>query len=112
MVQFWNNGGIVFPVDCNNPGNKNLTGDPTGKLDKPGTFNKSPIEFKKFNRSSLAHNLVDIFEGITLAFANSNYEPFTPFMRDSSGGITTLYYTGDRHSEHRMNLTFSIYICF
>ncbi|KAK8853815.1 hypothetical protein M9Y10_016358 [Tritrichomonas musculus] len=129
-IQFWNNGGsvvlwadnspytvqankflekVVFPdgrktnlrVNGNNPGEQHLVGDPTGKLDKPATFNKSPIEFKKFNRASLAHNLFDIYEGITLAFANDDYRPFTPFMRDSSGGISCLYYTGDRDPKHR-----------
>lgn len=129
-IKFWRNGGsvvlwadndpftyeanlflerVVFPdgtrtnlrVHGNNPGAQHLSPDPSGNLDKPQTFNKSPIQFKQFNRSSLAHNLYDIFEGITLAFANSSYAPFTPFSRDSSGGISSLYYTGDRDPSNR-----------
>lgn len=88
-------------VHGSHEGRKHLFGDPSGNLESPQTFNKSPLIFDKFHRSSIAHNLVDIYEGVTLSYGPNGqelYEPFTPFMRDSDGGISTYFYSGDRHA--------------
>ena len=128
LLQFWNNGGSVvmfsegdpltfqtnlflekieFPkntktqlrVSGNHDGKKILRADKTGKLNKPATFNKHPLAFKSYQRASLAHNLVEIYEGETISYA-SNYEmqyiPFIPFMKDSDNGISALFYPGGR----------------
>ena len=88
---------INFTVDGNHPGQKVLTADPSGKLDNKQTFNRSPLLFKECQRSSLAHNLGKIYEGITIAYCTNvnQMAPFIPFARDSDGGVTIMYYCAD-----------------
>ncbi|OHT04875.1 hypothetical protein TRFO_27550 [Tritrichomonas foetus] len=86
----------------NHPGKQILNGDKSGQLDKPKTFNKNNFEFQKCQRSSLAHNLVTIYEGETISFApndRSQYDPFIPFMRDSDNGISALFLPGDQEND-------------
>lgn len=83
---------------------KILIADEEGTLDKPGTFNKSPNEFKKFQRAPLEYNLYQIYEGETISFVQNDenvYKPFVLFMRDSQGGISALFYPGDRDPYHK-----------
>ena len=133
LIQFWNNGGsvvmfaegdpltfqanlflerIVFPgnkktnlrVGGNHAGKKLLKGDISGKLERPGMFNKSPLAFRTFQRASLAHNLVEIYEGETISFApndKTKYLPFTPFMKDSENGISALFYSGGTDKQNQ-----------
>ncbi|KAH0788413.1 Glutenin, high molecular weight subunit [Histomonas meleagridis] len=85
---------VEFRVGGEHIGKKILLGDETGKLSKNQTFNRSPQFFNKITRTSLAHNIGKIFEGITISFVEStgNITPFQPFSRDSDGGISSLYY--------------------
>ncbi|KAH0789512.1 hypothetical protein GPJ56_006553 [Histomonas meleagridis] len=76
-------------------GSKILLGDETGELKNPQTFNRKKQDFKKFNRTSLSHNLGKIFEGITISYAQNKIEPFIPFSRDSEGGISSMFYPSD-----------------
>lgn len=98
VIKFWKNGGSVIALCDNDPftflvnlfldriefpetgktnlrvpgfhqGRTHLKTDPTGKLDQPGTFNSSPIEFEKGWRAPLSHNFVDIYEGVTISYA-------------------------------------------
>ncbi|KAH0789975.1 hypothetical protein GPJ56_006102 [Histomonas meleagridis] len=75
-------------------GGKILFGDETGGLSKPQSFNRNPKVFKEIQRFPLAHNLGKIFEGITISYVQdeSKMSPFIPFSRDSSGGISSLFY--------------------
>ena len=88
---------IKFTVDGDHYGTKILTADPSGRLNSNQTFNRSPLLFKECQRSSLAHNLGKIYEGITIAFCTdvNNMGPFIPFAKDSDGGITIMYYCAD-----------------
>ena len=88
----------------NHHGTKILKGDPSGLLNIAGTFNKSPLDFQKCQRAPLSHNLVEIYEGETISYApndESQYKPFTPFMRDSENGISALFYPGDKDPRYR-----------
>ncbi|KAK8898415.1 hypothetical protein M9Y10_000702 [Tritrichomonas musculus] len=132
LLQFWNNGGsvvlfaesepltfqanrflekVIFPdgnktklrLKGNHFGQTYLRGDPKGKLDQPGKFNKSPLQFQKMQRASLSHNIVKIYEGETISYAQNDPEilkPFIPFMKDSENGISALFYPGDRDLKH------------
>lgn len=67
----------------NHVGEKFLKGDRSGKLGKPGVFNKANVM---------------ILLKFTISFApddKSIYEPFVPFMKDSDNGISALFYQGD-----------------
>ena len=88
---------VNFQMNGNHKGTKVMIADPSGKLNKNLTFNRSPLKFKKCERSSLAHNLGLIFEGVTIAYCTNEkrMEPFIPFAKDSNGGITILYYCAD-----------------
>jgi len=122
-IQFWKNGGslvlmgendphnfqvnlflkkLVFPdgrrpqftIGGNHYGRQILTADDSGKLDKKKTFNSKIQEVNYVERKSLANNLVQIFEGATVAYAKGDISPFIPFSRDSDGGINSLFYNG------------------
>ena len=122
-IKFWKNGGslvlmgendphnfqvnlflkkLVFPdgrkpnfkIGGNHPGRKILKADDSGKLEKKQTFNSKIQEVSNFERKSLANNLVQIFEGATVAYTNGDISPFIPFSRDSDGGINSLFYNG------------------
>ena len=88
---------INFTIDGNHHGTKILTADPSGNLNNNQTFNRSPLLFKECQRSSLAHNLGKIYEGVTIAFCTnvSQMKPFNAFAKDSDGGITIMYYCAD-----------------
>ena len=45
------------------------------------------------------HNLGLIFEGVTIAYCTNEkkMEPFTPFAKDSEGGVSILYYCADNN---------------
>ena len=122
-IKFWKNGGslvlmgendphnfqvnlfikkLVFPdgkklnftIGGNHPGRKILKADDSGKLEKKQTFNSKIQEVNNFERKSLANNLVQIFEGATVAYTKGDISPFIPFSRDSDGGINSLFYNG------------------
>jgi hypothetical protein len=59
--------------------------------------NQRSFDFKLYNRPSLAHNLVAIYEGVTISNAKDplNIDPFIPFSYDSKGGISSLFYLSD-----------------
>ena len=123
LIQFWKNGGSLvlftdnapftlevnlflknaFPIksdikgfrmDGNHEGTKLLMADTSGRLSKNQRFNRRPLIFQECQRSSLAHNLGIIFEGVTIAYFQdtNNMYPFIPFAKDSEGGYTILYY--------------------
>ena len=125
-IQFWKNGGslvlmgendphnfqvnlflrkLVFPGDKkiyfkiggNHPGRKILKEDDSGKLEKKQSFNSKIQEVNKIERKSIANNLVQIFEGATVAYVipEVDISPFIPFSRDSDGGINSLFYNGE-----------------
>ena len=83
-----------FSIGGNHPGRKILKADDSGKLEKKQTFNSKIQEVNYVERKSLANNLVQIFEGATVAFTKGDISPFIPFSRDSSGGINSLFYNG------------------
>jgi len=123
-IQFWKNGGslvlmgendphnfqvnlflkkLVFPGDKklyfkiggNHPGRKILKADDSGKLEKKQSFNSKIQEVNNVERKSIANNLVQIFEGATVAYTGGDISPFIPFSRDSDGGINSLFYNGE-----------------
>ena len=123
QIKFWQNGGslvlmgengphnfqvnlflkkLVFPggkklnftIGGNHPGRKILKADDSGKLDKKQSFNSKIQEENNVERKSLANNLVQIFEGATVAYTKGDISPFIPFSRDSDGGINSLFYNG------------------
>lgn len=86
-------------------GTKILEADETGMLDNNGTFNKAPNKYARYQRSPLGHNLTQIYEGETTSYAPNDkdkYFPFVPFMRDSEGGLSALFYPGDKDQKHRV----------
>ena len=98
---------MKFKIDGNHPGTKYLRGDLTGTLNENGTFTKKIEQNGHVERLKLDNNLYKLFEGITISYAieknNNNYtacgpetiKPFIPFFKDSSGGISSLYYLSD-----------------
>ena len=96
-VTFPNGQKVHFKMDGYHKGRQILKADPSGKLDKIQTFNRSPLKFQECERSSLAHNLGLIFEGVTIAYCTNEKEmsPFIPFAKDSNGGVTILYYCAE-----------------
>ncbi|KAK8886006.1 hypothetical protein M9Y10_041465 [Tritrichomonas musculus] len=62
---------------------------------KKGIFdNQRELNFGKFIRPSVAHNLVSLYEGQTISRANNpnDIAPFRPFAYDSEGGLISLYF--------------------
>ena len=123
-IQFWKNGGalvlmgendphnfqvnlflkkLVFPgnkklyfkIGGNHPGRKILKADDSGKLERKQTFNSKIQEINNYERKSIANNLVQIFEGATVAYTEGDITPFIPFSKDSDGGINSLFYNGE-----------------
>ena len=123
-IQFWKNGGslvlmgendphnfqvnlflkkLVFPgnkklyfkIGGNHLGRKILTADDSGTLSKVKSFNSKIQEVNYVERKSIANNLVQIFEGATVAYAQGDISPFIPFSKDSDGGINSLFYNGN-----------------
>jgi hypothetical protein len=112
-LSFWKNGGSIFLMAENDPynfqanlflkkavfpGNRKLQfclkgNSPGGKILIPsndgylrnGSFMKKKQEFENIERKSISNNLIKIFEGITLCYADGNLYPFIPFSKDSSG---------------------------
>ena len=73
-------------------------GDEKGNINKKGTFNKNLQKFKDLKRSSIGHELLTIFEGISISFVKNDPEkikPFIPFSIDNEGGINSLFYCAD-----------------
>lgn len=68
-IEFPETGKTNLRVPGFHQGRTHLKTDPTGKLDQPGTFNSSPIEFEKGRRAPLSLNFVDIYEGVTISYA-------------------------------------------
>lgn len=81
-----------FKIEGNHERRKILKADDSGKLEKSQTFNSKFQEVNNFERKSLANNLVQIFEGATVAYTMGDINPFIPFSRDSDGGINSLFY--------------------
>jgi len=94
---FPNKQGAKFEMNGNHKGTKLLKADSSGYLNKNQSFNRKPLIFKELQRSSLAHNLGIIYEGVTIAYCSDvkQMEPFIPFAKDSDGGITILYYCAE-----------------
>ena len=121
-LAFWKNGGSIFLMAENDPynfqanlflkkavfpGNRKLQfrlkgNSPGGKILIPsndgylrnGTFMKKKQEFENIERKSISNNLIKIFEGITLCYAEGNLYPFIPFSKDSSGYYNSMFYNG------------------
>lgn len=96
-VKFPNGKNADFSMSGNHNGTKLLNADSSGKLNKNRSFNRNPLIFEECQRSSLAHNLGIIYEGVTIAYCSNTekMEPFIPFAKDSDGGITILYYCAE-----------------
>ena len=85
---------VYFKIGGNHPGRKILKADDSGKLEKKQSFNSKIQEVNNVERKSLANNLVQIFEGATVAYTQGDISPFIPFSKDSDGGINSLFYNG------------------
>jgi len=85
---------LYFKIGGNHPGRKILRADDSGKLEKKQSFNSKIQEVSNFERKPISNNLVQIFEGATVAYTEGDISPFIPFSRDSSGGINSLFYNG------------------
>ncbi len=86
---------VDFKIKGNHPGRKILIADDSGELKNKKSFNSKIQEVNNVERKSLANNLVQIFEGATVAFVQGgSIDPFIPFSRDSDGGINSLFYNG------------------
>ena len=60
-----------------------------------GIFNNQrELNFGKYIRPSVAHNLVSLYEGQTISRANNYHDiaPFVPFAYDSEGGLVSMYF--------------------
>ena len=135
LIRFWRNGGAVvlfsdnsplivetnlflsminvdFKMEGNYVGQKEIFGDETGLLSRPGLFNrkKDLYKYNNIQRQALSHNLYKIYEGITISSITKNYkrkmdvkqndiEPFIAFARDTEGGITSLLYLVNDNGE-------------
>ena len=135
LIKFWKNGGAVvlfsdnepfiketnlflsmihvdFIMDGNYIGLKDIFGDETGLLKKPGYFNrkKNIYKYKNIQRQTLSHNLYKLYEGVTISSITKNnkrkmdvqlndIKPFIPFARDSEGGITILLKLANENGE-------------
>ena len=110
-LNFFENQKPGFRIHGDYKGNKYLSPDKEGVLDKPGVFSKSNHLFnfkgKNIQRQSLSHNIIKIYEGYTISFAvdsknnkiqyneSEKISPFKPFAINSDGGISTLIYEAD-----------------
>ena len=96
---------LILKKDGGYGGEKEIFGDETGLLSRPGLFNrkKDLYKYKNIQRQALSHNLYKIYEGITISSITKNnkrkmdvkqndIEPFIAFARDTEGGITSLFY--------------------
>ena len=135
LIKFWRNGGAVVLFSDNSPfivetnlflsminvdfkmegdyfGKKEIFGDETGILSRPGLFNRKKKLYKYGNiqRQALSHNLYKIYEGVTISSITKNnkrkmevkqkdIEPFIAFARDTEGGITSLLYLANDSGE-------------
>jgi len=112
-VEFSKNEKPKFRISGNYYGDKTLTQDKEGKMDKEGIFDKSKKKstYKgiEIQRQSLSHNLGLIFEGLTISYAvdknskkiitikeKEKLYPFRAFSINSEGGISTLIYESDQ----------------
>ena len=86
---------LYFKIGGNHPGRKILKADDSGKLEKKQSFNSKIQEVNNVERKSIANNLVQIFEGATVAYTEGDITPFIPFSKDSDGGINSLFYNGE-----------------
>ena len=86
------NGKTDLRIHGDHKGQKNLLPDPSGSLQKNGTFNRSPNVFKQCQRPMLSNNIGVIYEGISIGYAHGSIKPFKPFSKDSEGGISALFY--------------------
>lgn len=76
-------------------GGQFLKGENSSTLEKPKSFNKSSSLFEQLQRSCLFHNIDQLFEGYSHSFAPYNLDeikPFKPLIRDSEGGVSSLFY--------------------
>ena len=135
LIKFWRNGGAVVLFSDNSPfivetnlflsminidfkmegyydGQKEIFGDETGLLSRPGLFNrkKNLYKYNNIQRQALSHNLYKIYEGITISSITKNYkrkmdvkqndiESFIAFARNIEGGITSLLYLVNDNGE-------------
>jgi hypothetical protein len=62
--------------------------------------NKERLDFRYYERHTVAHNLSSLFEGITIAKVKdpSNLGPFVPFSYDSEGGLSAMFYFSEYES--------------
>ena len=94
-------GKVKFKIDDEHKGEGYLfgdMGDEKGNIHKNGTFNKNLQKFKDLKRSSIGHELLKIFEGISISYVKNEPEkikPFIPFSIDNEGGINSLFYCAD-----------------
>ena len=122
-TQFWKNGGALvfwaegeplfyqvnlfleqngfdFKIKGNHQGRQILLPDESNDLQNRQTFNRHPQGDETNVRSTLAHNLGKIFEGVTISYANydlNKIKPFIPFSRDSEGGISSMFLPSDKN---------------
>ena len=86
---------VKFIIKGNNPGGKILIRDIGGNLEKNGSFGSLFDKIKNREKESIANNLQELYEGLTLSYAEgSSFEPFIPFSKDSNGCINSLFYNG------------------
>ena len=113
-------GKLNFRIGGDFKGEKTIKGDDSGELSSNGLFNRllkfsslTNTDQPPIQRSSISHNLTEMFEGSTISYAinknNLNYEnknpqpitnfeeikPFKVFARGSEGGIISLFYNDD-----------------
>lgn len=96
---FLDKNGFKFNVEGNHKGYKDLKSDDSNELSNIQTFNRHPQGDDTNERSSIAHNLGIIFEGVLISYAKYDLEkikPFIPFSRNSEGGINSMFLPGDR----------------
>ena len=84
---------LQFCLKGNSPGGKILIPSNDGYL-RNGSFMKKKQEFENIERKSISNNLIKIYEGITLCYADGNLYPFIPFSKDSSGYYNSMFYNG------------------
>jgi hypothetical protein len=86
-------GRLGFRIVGNYIGTKHLMrGDIS--VSKRGTFSGvENLDFGRYHRHSLAHNLASLYEGITISHPEpvSALGPFTPFSWNTNGDLCTIY---------------------
>lgn len=96
-LEFPNKKRVKFTISGNDKGGKILYPDNDNSLKiSSGTFNKNMQEINNVERASLSYNILKIFKGYSVSFAqgSGDIDHFITFSKDSNDYINSLFYNG------------------